>query len=198
MAILSVTAAASAAQDDNPVRFALRNGDTYYPRDPVSLDASRRLARLLGSARREGPPVKVAMIAEPVDLGPLEEYFGHPQQYADRLYEESRDPETGEPPRAPMIIVMPAGFGTRNVRASARTAVRSVPVSVAASGDDLVQAAGLAVQRVLEVEGRGAPALFRPQATADGRAPSLLLLVTAVLSGAGIALGIGLRPRVRA
>ena len=58
------------------------------------------------AAKRAGFPIKVALIASPVDLGVIPDLFGKPQQYADFL-----DQEISFQGKQPLLVVMAAGYG---------------------------------------------------------------------------------------
>jgi hypothetical protein len=84
--------------------------------------------------------VKVALIGTRTDLGAVPQLFGKPQTYARFLGSELRFAYNGR-----LLIVMPQGFGTRNVPKGEAQALSSVTLS--ATGPDALVRAGMAAVR---------------------------------------------------
>jgi hypothetical protein len=86
--------------------------------------------------RAKGFPLEVALIATPVDLGGVPDYFGDPQNYAEFLNQEI-SPTT----RQPLLVVMPDAFGLAEVPQDATGALDAV----APPGDEPTQFASVAI-----------------------------------------------------
>jgi len=76
----------------------------------------QRLSGLLASARRQGVPIRVALVAGPGDLGSVGELWRRPQSYARFLGQE-----LSQVYRGTVVVVMPNGVGVYARRRSADT-----------------------------------------------------------------------------
>jgi hypothetical protein len=100
-------AAPSAIGDGDPASDVLLVQSAFYPyvpRVPAALE--NQLNALLGAAKAEHMPLKVAIIGSREDLGAVPTFFGNPQKYAEFL-----EREIGYNTTQPLLVVMPAGFG---------------------------------------------------------------------------------------
>jgi hypothetical protein len=96
VAALCIPAVASAHGD--PAGEILLREDLFSPRG-TNIE---QLARTVAAAKDAAFPIKVAVIAEPQDLGLEAALFGKPQPYAQELAAELS---------ARVLVVMPNGFG---------------------------------------------------------------------------------------
>lgn len=113
--LLGALAPPAARADGDPASDVLATQPLFVPQD-AGVPAARRaqLAALLAAARRAGYPIRVAVIAGPSDLGSIGELWRQPRAYARFLAQELRLVYRG-----PLLIVMPYGYGTANVRGAA-------------------------------------------------------------------------------
>jgi hypothetical protein len=108
-ALLAVAAGTSsrALADGDPASDVLASQPLFAPADGSF--AQGRLAQLnglLAAARRQGVPLRVALIASPTDLGSVGELWRKPQSYARFLGQE-----LSEVYRGTVVVVMPNGVG---------------------------------------------------------------------------------------
>ena len=74
----------AARADGDPASDVLLGENVFYPyAPPVSPALQKTLNAETAAAKAAGFPLKVALIAAPVDLGVIPDLFGKPQQYAD-------------------------------------------------------------------------------------------------------------------
>lgn len=197
--VLLAAARAEAMHGDIVVDNLVYSG-AHYPVESIGPGAQRRLGRLRQSLRRQGLDVAVAMATTESDATPTPDLFSRPQEYANDLgrrmdaFRRRTDPTRRLRPSR-LLVVTPYGVGAREVSDDAIAAARTVPVALDASPREVAAAAGLALQRVAAVSGARAPTLFR-RAEVDGtrRVPWGSLALIFVLVGAGIVVGLRLRP----
>ena len=91
-------------------------------RPPVAAPVQRTLNAETAAAKRAGFPLKVALIASPIDLGVIPDLFGKPQPYADFL-----DQEISFQGKQPLLVVMAAGYGVAGLRRPGASAARGLP-----------------------------------------------------------------------
>jgi hypothetical protein len=115
----------------------------------VSAPLQKQLNAETAAAARAHLPIKVALIASPVDLGVIPQLFGQPEQYANFL-----DQEISYPTPQPLLVVMGAGYGTQGLPPAAQAAVASLPPPAGRSSDALAQAALRAVRTLARADGR--------------------------------------------
>jgi cytochrome oxidase Cu insertion factor (SCO1/SenC/PrrC family) len=118
------------------------------------------VANLLTSAARDGFPIRVAIIAAPVDLGAVPALFGKPPAYANFL-----GIELSLVYKQRLLVVMPNGFGfnwTGHQAAAAYGLLAKVPVG--AGGTALTTATVAAVRTLAAASGvkLAAPAPVQP------------------------------------
>src|SRR5215211_5115385 len=105
--LASLGTAPAAHANGDPASDVLLTQDAFYPYDPaVPRPVQGGLDDTLERARKQGFPLKVAIIASQNDLGSVPQFFGDPQPYADFLETEI----AVEKPK-PLLVVMPTGFG---------------------------------------------------------------------------------------
>src|SRR5271163_1216609 len=107
-ALLAPTLGPAAARaDGDPASDVLLGQNVFYPYTPaVSPAIQKTLDAETTAASRAKFPIKVALIASPVDLGVIPDLFGKPQKYADFL-----DQEISFQTKQPLLVVMSAGYG---------------------------------------------------------------------------------------
>jgi hypothetical protein len=144
----------------------------------------------------------VAIISSRQDLGAVPDYFGRPGEYAKFLsgelsaFGQLQGPQHGKANADPLLVVMPAGFGTNGLPAATDRELRSIDLGGDASPDGLSSAAGYAVQQIAKRAGKPIPAAFsKPAASSGGGSVLVPLLV-----GLGLALlaAVAIVARVRA
>jgi hypothetical protein len=148
-AVIAVQLVRTALADADPASDVLLGASVFYPYTPqVSAPVERALGAEVAAAAKHGFPIKVALIASPVDLGALPSMFGKPQQYADFL-----DQEISFSGKQKLLVVMPDGFGVQGVGPAATGAAASLGKSPGASTDALARAATVAVARLSAAAG---------------------------------------------
>ena len=81
--------AAVASADGDPASDVLLGQNVFYPyTPPASAAIQKQLDTEAATASHARFPIKVALIASPVDLGVIPSLFGSPQKYADFLDQE--------------------------------------------------------------------------------------------------------------
>lgn len=144
-ALLALVALALAAPpatraDGDPASDVLLAQDVFHPYAPndTPAPARRALDGMVARAKAEGYPVEVALIAAPEDLGAYPYLFREPARYAELL---ARELSLRSAPR--VLVVLPAGIGTRNVEEAG--SLRGLAVEGRAGGDGLARTAMLAL-----------------------------------------------------
>jgi hypothetical protein len=90
----------------DPVSDQLLEGSIALPVNAkIDSVAVRRLATAVRDANQAGFRIKVAVVAEPADLGPLFDLFRRPQQFAESLGRDLFGYRGG------LLVVMPNGYG---------------------------------------------------------------------------------------
>jgi hypothetical protein len=157
---------ATALADADPASDVLLGESVFYPYSPqVSAPVERALNAEVAAAAKHGFPIKVALIASPVDLGALPSMYGKPQQYADFL-----DQEISFSNRQKLLVVMPAGFGVQGVGPAATRAAASLAKPPRASTDTLARVAIAAVARLSAAAGHPVGSGGSVPGVADGAA----------------------------
>jgi hypothetical protein len=178
LAMLAMTPAAGLA-DGDPASDVLLGENVFYPyTPPVSAATQRALNARTAAARAAGFPLKVALIASPIDLGVIPELFGKPQKYADFL-----DQEISFQTKQPLLVVMSTGYGVQGVSAAAQSAVASLPKPAGKKSNDLATAAITAVSKLASASGhplKGDAA----QSSAGGGGSGTTILLIALIVGA--------------
>jgi hypothetical protein len=162
--------------DGDPASDVLLGQSVFYPFTPaVSNGLQTKLNAETAAASRVRFPIKVALIASPVDLGAIPSLFDKAQEYADFL-----DLEISFSGKQPLLVVMPSGYGVQGLDPAATAAVSSLPKPSGASSEDLAQAAIVAVPRLVAAAGHpiGASA---PSATGGSSRPLALALLAAAV-----------------
>ncbi len=146
--VMSIAASAALA-DGDPASDVLLGENVFYPyQPPVAASIQKRLNATAAKAKRAGFPVKVALIASPVDLGVIPDLFGKPQKYADFL-----DQEISFQTKQPLLVVMSTGYGVQGMAPKATAAVSTLPKPAGKTSNDLATAATTAVEKLAEASG---------------------------------------------
>jgi hypothetical protein len=151
----------AALADADPASDVLYSQKVFYSYDQLPSDAAqKRLNQVVASATKAGYPVRVALIANPADLGGVTALWGKPHQYARFL-----SLELGFVYKGSLVVVMPAGLGyARNGKSStfADALLRSVQVE---NGNDAqANAAVAAIAKLARASGH---TIDVPPQTAD-------------------------------
>jgi hypothetical protein len=202
LAVLALAAAAvavlvtiflvhDALADGDPASDYLISQQAFLPlSENVSLPLEGEFTRLVDDAKQQGFPLKVAVIAKPLDLGAVPSLFGKPQRYASFLGQEDFYFFKSE-----LLVVMPQGYGLYKhggVPAADRRVISRLRPPRPADADGLVTAAGHAVRALAARRGL---TLSSGSGSAHGRWRDRLEIVAGVLTLA--ALGLGVRTVVR-
>jgi hypothetical protein len=168
---------AVALADGDPASDILLGQDVFYPYTPaVPGSVQTTLNGETAAARRAGLPIKVALIASPIDLGVIPQVFGKPQAYANFL-----DKEISFNGPQPLLVVMADGYGVAGVPAAASRAAATLKLPAGKTSTDLAQAAIAAVPKLTAATGHpiagsgGAP-------SSGGNSPVIILVVVAIVA----------------
>jgi hypothetical protein len=185
-AVVALLIPAAARADGDPASDVLLTDTVYLPYTPPSAAVTRDLRGVIASARSAGTPLRVAVIAARRDLGAVPDYYARPGEYARFLSGELgalnqfQHPTPGgtQPERDPLIVVMPAGFGTSGFPPGADAQLRDIDLSGDVSPDGLAKAAGFAVQELAKKSGHPIAAVFkRPPGSGGGGGSALVPLL---------------------
>jgi hypothetical protein len=134
-----LVAPALATADGDPASDVLLISNVSYPfQQKVSKPLIDALNLAAARAKTAGFPIKVAIIATPVDLGAIPELFAKPQQYADFL-----EKEISFNSKPLLLVVMQAGFGL--VASGPPTVLAGLQIPTQKGSDGLATAAIKAV-----------------------------------------------------
>jgi hypothetical protein len=201
-AALALVLPASASADGDPASDVLLTDTIYFPYTKPSDAVVSKLRSVVAASRKAGQPIRVAIISSTQDLGAVPDYFGRPGEYARFLsgelsaFGQLQGPTHGSANKDPLLIVMPAGFGTNGLPAATERELRSIDLGGDASPDGLSSAAGYAVQEIARGGGHPISAEFSKPAAASGGSSVVVPLIV----GLGLALlaGVAIFARVRA
>jgi hypothetical protein len=138
--------AGTAAANGDPASDVLLTENVYLPYEAPSASTAKALQRAVQAVYARRFRIKVAVIADPIDLGAVPSLFDKPSQYAKFLGIELESLYVG-----PLLIVMPAGFGIYDGGRSVAAEERLL-ASVRSNGTDsesLTRTAVDAVDRLL-------------------------------------------------
>jgi hypothetical protein len=186
---------AAALADADPASDVLLGTSVFYPyQPPVPPSLQKQLNAEAAAAARAHFPIKIAIIASPIDLGAIPNLFGKPQQYATFL-----DQEISFNAKAQLLVVMAAGYGTAGLPPAATGAVRSLPPPSGHTGEALTQEVLAALPKIAAAAGHPI-AGFSGQSTSGsgGSSPLLLVAVVAVVAVALAGAVIAVRRRAAA
>jgi len=149
-------APAIALADGDPASDFLLSQPVFTPFHAPSELRKRRLIALTTAAKKDGFPIRVAVIQAPTDLGAVPQLFGHPATYSRFLGAELRFAY-----RDRLLVVMPQGYGyARNGKpvAGTKSLVRSLRKPAGSTSDELTTAAIDAVRQIAAASGHTLPA----------------------------------------
>jgi hypothetical protein len=175
-AALAVPAVAYA--DADPASDVLLGTSVFYPYSPaVPAALQERLNAEAAAAARAHFPVKIALISQPIDLGAIPDLFGKPQQYANFL-----DQEISYQGKQPLLVVMPAGYGSAGLPAAATAAVATLPKPAGHTGTALAESALAALPKLSAAAGHpiGSVPGGAGKPGSGGGSPALLVVILAV------------------
>jgi hypothetical protein len=186
---------ATARADGDPASDVLLGDNVFYPyQPPVSSQLQKQLNDQTAAAKRSGFPIKVALIAAPVDLGVIPDLFGKPQKYAAFLDQEIsfRGPQ-------PLLVVMKAGYGVEGLGATATSLVKTLARPASGVSNDLARAALTAVSKLAQASGHPiSKAAGTPSSSHSSGGSSTVLVIAlaaAALAAAGALAAVTLRRR---
>jgi hypothetical protein len=133
LAVAALVAVTNGRADGDPASDVLLSAPVFLPYDPaaVSVGAQQALITTVDRAKRAGYPIKVALIAQPYDLGAVASLWGKPRQYANFLAIELSFVYKG-----PLLIVMPAGLGFAHTKHPTTSEYRVLAALSRPSGRD--------------------------------------------------------------
>jgi hypothetical protein len=160
--LLAAFGAQGARADGDPASDVLIVQTVFLPfQAQLPKQLQDKLVRATTEAHKVGYPIRVALIAQPVDLGAVPSLFGKPQTYAKFLWQELSFVYKGG-----VLIVMPNGFGFydgRDPGPAQEKVLRSIPIGpglngMGASGLNAVVGLAAAAGHRLSVQGVAVPA----------------------------------------
>ncbi len=180
---------AGAYADGDPASDTLLGLNVFYPyQPPTPAGVQRTLNAETAAAKRAGFPIKVALIASPLDLGVIPSLFGKPQQYADYL-----DQEISFLHKQPLLVVMAKGYGTQGFGGPAKLAVAALHPPSGKTSTDLGQAAIAAVARLAAASGhpiKGIPGVAGSSGGGGGSSSTTPILIGLVAAAVVVALAL--------
>jgi hypothetical protein len=187
--VAALLAPAAARADGDPASDVLLFQDAYLPYfPPPSKPEAQTLNRLLAQVRRDGYPMKVALIQSAGDLGAYPDLLGRPDDYAKLLASEIafrvKHPHL-------LIVMAEGGLAGRNL-GKGHAVLDDVQIDTAAQSDGLVRAALEAVAKVASANGHetAVPEIKANAAPSTGGGKSHVALY--VIAGVIVALGLAL------
>jgi hypothetical protein len=150
--------------DGDPASDVLLLQDVYLPYAPgLPTNFGSAVTNLVKTARNRGFPLKVAIVAQPKDLGAVPQFFGRPQSYAPFL-----ESEIAFNTRKPLLVVMPSGYGLAAMPVGAANALQGFAPPKSAGGEDLGRSAVAAIVKLSAAVGKPVPAPKLPKAGSGG------------------------------
>jgi hypothetical protein len=183
-----------ARADGDPASDYLITQPVYLPYDgKFTPELESQLLALLKSAKKQGFPIKVALIPNSYDLGAVGSLWSKPKLYARFLGEED----------APffkqrLLVVMPSGFGFYRPGHDSATEDAALSKIVIAGGDDGLASAALAgVTKLAAAEGihLAAPGHVTTQSQQDSHDRIVIIVAVAAALLLGALLRLVLRRR---
>jgi hypothetical protein len=149
--VLALATGGIALADADPASDVLLLQNAFLPQAPApSGTVAQELRSITDAASKAGYPLKVAVIGSRGDLGAIPSMFDQPQRYAGFLGQELRGASGRR--QQPLLVVMPAGFGTSQVGDKPAEALSDLSVD-GDGADDLTRAAVSAVERMSAAAG---------------------------------------------
>ena len=181
LSVLAVAAAlaltpVAARADGDPASDVLLLQDVYLPYAPgVPGPLGKTITNLLKTTRKAGFPLKVAIIADPKDLGAVPQFFGKPQSYAPFLQSEIAFNS-----KRPLLVVMPVGYGAAALPRGSETGLQGLDPPKSANGEDLGRSAVTAIVKLSAAAGHPVPTPKLPKAGGGGGGGTSPLIVFGV------------------
>jgi hypothetical protein len=181
----------AARADGDPASDVLLGENVFYPyTPPVTASLTKTLNAEAAAAAKAGFPIKVALIASPVDLGVIPDLFNKPQKYADFL-----DQEISFQTKQPLLVVMPAGLGAAGVPPAALKALTMLAKPAGKQSNDLAAAAIPAIGKLATAAGHPLKSSGSGSGSGSGGSSTVILIVLVVAALAIIALLLANRRR---
>jgi hypothetical protein len=178
--LVLMLASPAARADGDPASDVLLGENVFYPYSPlVSPGLQKTLNAETAAAIRAHFPIKVALIASPLDLGVVPALFGHAQKYAEFL-----DQEISFQKKQPLLVVMPSGYGVQGLTPAATSAAASLTKPAGNQVNDLARAAIVAVPKLAAAAGH--PLKNAAARTNAGSGNGSRTLIVAILALAAI------------
>jgi len=158
---------ASAHADADPASDFLLSTDVFYPfGTKVSGSEKSALDDAVASAKKGGMRIKVAIVAQPSDLGSVTVLYRKPQNYSEFLGKELFYVN-----QARVLVVMPNGYGLWRKGGALPprelATVHALPAPNSGDGNALATAADTAVRRLLALHGIPVTSSGHHSATTD-------------------------------
>jgi hypothetical protein len=187
--IFAALAPAVVRADGDPASDVLLGENVFYPyTPPTSASLSTMLNAETAAAVKNHFPIKVALIASPVDLGVIPSLFGMPEQYSIYL-----DQEISFQGKQPLLVVMYNGFGSQGLPAPSQAALASLPKPAGKQSNDLARAAITAVAKLAAADGHPLQGSGVPRpGGGSGGGNSTAAILLAILSVAALAIAAAL------
>ncbi len=174
LALVCLTVPAAARADADPASDFLISRSIFIPYGAnADTDSVKRLDEAVQEAAARGFKIRVALIAQPSDLGGIFQLFRKPQRYAQFLGQELVYVYPGR-----LLVAMPNGFGFAHGGARDRRLERAL-VGLKAPGsdpDDLADGAATAVRRLAASAGHPLPP---PSSSGDSQTRDRVTIVVA-------------------
>jgi hypothetical protein len=148
---------------------------------PIPKADVERLNTVIESARRNGYPIKVALIGAPPDLGSAFTLWGKPQQYSRFLGQELVFLYKGR-----LLVVMPNGYGFSRGGKATPEASTLAGLKVTPGPAGLTDSAVRAVARLAAAAGHPIPIPAKPKGSSTST-DRVIIVVAAALLLAGLA-----------
>ena len=176
-------APATAWSDADPASDVLLVQNVFFPySSTVSGSVQKTLNEETARAKAAGFPIKVALIANPFDLGGIPSFFGKPEPYAKFL-----DVEISFVKTQPVLVVMAAGLGGSGLGPGATAALAKLPPPAGKTANLLAEAAVADVPKLAAAAGHPI-ATDTSGSTSGGGGSSLTLILVLAIALALIAL----------
>ena len=176
----------AALGDGDPASDVLLFRDVYLPYAPPPDKAqAKALEGALAQLRKQGYPIKVALIETPGDLGAYPQLFGKAAPYAKLL--ESEIVFKVKKPRL-VVVMQGGGLAGRNLGPRGDAILARIKPDDAAKSTGLVQAATKAVVELAAAGGHHVTVATAKKG--GGTSHTALYVIAAVIVLAGIGLGV--------
>ncbi len=181
--IAGAVASPTALGDGDPASDVLLGENVFYPYSPpTARSIQKTLNAETAATKQAGFPLKVALIASPVDLGVIPGLFGKPQKYADFL-----DQEISFQTKQPLLVVMAAGYGVQGLRPQVSRALGGLAKPSGKTSTDLATAAITAVAKLAAASGHPVKGVPGVAGSSSGSSSSSTKVVVAILAIVAVA-----------